>query len=61
VTPSAKRLGQAFFGPLFDRIIGELSGFDAAGVQAIHRFLSELTGEITAHRLATADQVRHTS
>jgi DNA-binding MarR family transcriptional regulator len=58
VTPSAKRLGLAFFGPLFDRIIGELSGFDAAGVQAIHRFLSDLPGEITAHRQAMADQAR---
>jgi DNA-binding MarR family transcriptional regulator len=61
VTPSAKRLGQAFFGPLFDRIIGGLSGFDAAGVQAIHRFLSDLTGEITAHRQAMADHPRHAS
>jgi DNA-binding MarR family transcriptional regulator len=58
VTPSAKRLGLAFFGPLFDRIIGQLSGFDAAGVETIHRFLSGLNGEITAHRQAMADQVR---
>jgi DNA-binding MarR family transcriptional regulator len=61
VTPSAKRLGQAFFGPLFDRVIGELSGFDAAGVQSIHRFLTDLTGEITAHRQAVAAQARQTS
>jgi DNA-binding MarR family transcriptional regulator len=56
VTPRAKRLGLAFFGPLFDRITGELSRFDAAGVQAIQQFLRNLTGEITAHRQAMADQ-----
>jgi DNA-binding MarR family transcriptional regulator len=61
VTPSAKRLGLAFFRPLFDRIIGQLAGFDAAGVQAIHRFLSDLPGEITAHRQAMADQATHAS
>jgi DNA-binding MarR family transcriptional regulator len=58
VTPTAKRLGVAFFGPLFDRIIGQLSGFDADGVQVIHRFLSDLTGDITAYRQTMADQAQ---
>jgi DNA-binding MarR family transcriptional regulator len=54
VTPSAKRLGLAFFGPLFGRIIQAMSAFDTAEVQTIRLFLTSMADEITAHRQAAA-------
>ncbi len=39
VTPSAKQVGLAFFGPLIGRIITAMAEFDDDEVDTIHRFL----------------------
>ena len=40
VTPSAKELGWAFFGPLMTRLVEVVSTFDPAEVATIERFLN---------------------
>jgi DNA-binding MarR family transcriptional regulator len=40
VTGRAKQLGEAFFGPLIDQVMGIMDGFDAREREAIMRFLT---------------------
>jgi DNA-binding MarR family transcriptional regulator len=47
VTPQAKALGWAFFGPLMSRVVGLLEGYDADEFAAVHRFLSD-TADVVA-------------
>jgi DNA-binding MarR family transcriptional regulator len=47
VTPSAKRLGLAFFGPLFGRIIHAMDAFDAGEVETLRRFLRLMVSAVT--------------
>jgi DNA-binding MarR family transcriptional regulator len=48
VTPTAKQLGLAFFGPLIGRIIQAMTEFGPAETETIHRFLSRMITEIRA-------------
>jgi DNA-binding MarR family transcriptional regulator len=48
VTPSAKDLGQAYFGPLIDRLVTTMDGYDERDLSAVRRFLTD-TLAITAH------------
>ncbi|WP_203919875.1 MarR family winged helix-turn-helix transcriptional regulator [Rugosimonospora africana] len=44
VSPEAKALGWAFFGPLMSRVVGMLDGYGETELAVVHRFLSETAG-----------------
>ena len=46
VTDSAKRLGEAFFGPLINRIINVMDGYTADQRDLIMRFLAEIAAAV---------------
>jgi DNA-binding MarR family transcriptional regulator len=50
VTPSAKQLGLAFFGPLIGRILTAMTGFDDRETETIHRFLATIAETVPATR-----------
>jgi DNA-binding MarR family transcriptional regulator len=50
VTATAKQLGLAFFGPLIGRIITAMQDFSEPETETIHRFLSTITGAISANQ-----------
>jgi DNA-binding MarR family transcriptional regulator len=50
VQPDALDLGGAFFGPLIDSMLGAMSGFDAAELDTVHRFLTAMMRLVAAGR-----------
>lgn len=48
VTDTAVALGQAFFGPLIDNVLGVAAEFDAAEIATIDRFLDAVADAVAA-------------
>ncbi len=54
VTPSAKELGWAFFGPLMSGIVAASSTFDVAEIATIRRFLETVRDAAANYRAETS-------
>lgn len=50
VEPEAIRVGQEFFGPVIDRLVGELESFGPAEREAVRRFLTAAHAVLTPGR-----------
>jgi DNA-binding MarR family transcriptional regulator len=55
VTPTAKALGWAFFGPLMRRVIDATAGLDEAQLATLRDFLTAVTAAVATERSAAAD------
>jgi DNA-binding MarR family transcriptional regulator len=49
VTPTAKRLGWTFFGPLIDGVLAVTSAFDDVELASVRRFLTDVVDTVHAH------------
>ena len=52
ITDRAKRLGEAFFGPLIDQVMTIMDGYEPRDRDTIMRFLAEIAAAIPASELA---------